>query len=73
MPAMDRPVTRGLLLIGTAVVIANAFFLVGLYGPGERIWTGSPGPLPILLVPIVGFLGSLFGLWRMWLATRGPR
>lgn len=33
----------------------------------------APGQLPIILVPVLGFLGSLFGLWRMWVAMRGPR
>jgi hypothetical protein len=61
------------MLIGTAVVIVNAFFLFGLYGPGERIWHAPPGPFPILFVPIFGFLGSVFVLWRMWRLTRGPR
>ena len=73
MPAMDRSLTRALLLIGTAAVVVNAFFLVEMYGPGEPIWLAPPGPLPILLVPFFGFLGSLFGLWRMWRVTHGPR
>jgi hypothetical protein len=75
MAGMDRPVTRALLWIGITVVVVNGFFLVTYYGPGRDgpMFAEPPGAFPIILVPILGFLGSLFGLWRMWVAMRGPR
>jgi hypothetical protein len=76
---MHRRLTRGLLSIGVGVVVLNGFFLLALYGPLAQsvgpgpMAAGTPGPFPILLVPILAFAGSLFGLWRMWAASRGPR
>ena len=51
MRAMDRPLTRGLWLIGVAVVVLNGYFLVTLYGPGARIFVTPPGPFPMLTGP----------------------
>jgi hypothetical protein len=71
MAAMDRAVARGLLLIGSGVVAVNAFALIALYGPDARLYVAPPGPFPILLVPVLAFAASVFGLWRMWQVWRG--
>jgi hypothetical protein len=75
MAAMDRPVARGLLLIGIAIVVLNAFLLVALYGPMAHrdgpMFVEPPDAFPLVLVPILGFAASLFGLWRMWRVWRG--
>jgi hypothetical protein len=72
---MDRPVARGLLLTGIAVVVLNAVALVALYGPNAHReggpFVGPPDPLQLALVPILAFAASLFGLWRMWRVWRG--
>lgn len=77
MAAMDRPVARGLLLIGIAVVVLNAFALVALYGPMAHKEGGPfvepPDVFPLVLVPILSFAASVFGLWRMWRVWRGSR
>jgi hypothetical protein len=77
MAAMDRPVARGLLLIGVAVVVLNALFLLALYGPDAHrdgpMFDTPPDAFPLLLVPILGFAASLFGLWWMWRVWRGSR
>ena len=75
MRAMNRRLTRALWLIGVAAVIVNAWFLLmyyGLYRYGPAFSAG-PDTFLIQLVPVLGFGISLFGLWRMWVATRGPR
>ena len=75
MAAMDRSVARGLLQIGTAVVVVNAVLLVVLYGPlAPRygpIFDTPPDRLQIVLLPILAFTASVFGLWRMWRVWRG--
>lgn len=70
MAAMDRVAPALLLLLGTAIVAVNAFALVALYGPDARLWVGPPGPFPIILVPILAFAASVFGLWIMWRVWR---
>ena len=74
---MDRPVATVLLLIGIAVVVLNAFLLVAFYGPGGDgpgpMFVSPPDAFAIGVVPILAFAGSLFGLWRMWVARRGSR
>ena len=70
----DRSVARGLLMIGTAVVVINGVFLFQLYGPGahqQGPMFVDPPPYPIILVMILAFAASLFGLWRMWRVWRG--
>ena len=72
---MDRPVARGLLLIGIAVVVLNACFLVVLYGPLAHrdgpMFVAPPDPFQMALAPILAFAASVFGLWRMWRVWRG--
>jgi len=74
---MDRPVARGLLLIGIAVVVLNGFFLFALYGPDAHkdgpMFAAPPDAFPVVLVPILAFAASLFGLWRMWQVSRRSR
>lgn len=74
MAAMDRRVARGLLHIGIAVVVLNAFLLVALYGPYPHrdgpLFVEPPDVFPLVLVPILAFAASLFGLWRMWRVWR---
>jgi len=74
---MDRPVARGLLLIGTAVVILNALLLVALYGPDADshgpMFVAPPDAFPLRYVGFLAFAASLFGLWRMWRVWRGSR
>ena len=77
MDQPDRPVARALLLIGAGVVILNAFFLVMLYGPRAHRdgppFAEPPAVFPLILVPILAFAASVFGLWRMWRVWRGSR
>jgi hypothetical protein len=75
MPAMNRRLTRGLWLIGVAAVLVNGWFLLTYYGPFRSgpEFAMRPEMFLILLVPVLGFVLSLFGLWRMWVAMRGPR
>jgi hypothetical protein len=67
------------VLIGTAVVVLNAVFLIVLYGPLANrdvigpMYVGALARLPIALVPVVAFVASLFGLWRMWAASPAAR
>ena len=77
MAAMDRTVARGLLMIGTAVVVMNGFFLVVLYGPFAHrdgpLFVEPPAVFPLILLPILAFAASVFGLWLMWRVWRGSR
>jgi hypothetical protein len=77
MAAMDRLGARGLLLIGIAVVVLNGYFLIVLYGPFAHrngpLFVEPPGVFPMILVPILAFAASVFGLWRMWRVWRGSR
>jgi hypothetical protein len=72
---MDRRVALGLLLIGSAVVALNGWLVFALYGPDAAgrgpMFAASTDGFPVILVPIVGFGASLFGLWRMWRLRRG--
>jgi len=64
-------------MIGTAVVVINGFFLFALYGPGAHrdgpLFVEPPDVFPLVLVPILAFAASVFGLWRMWRVWRGSR
>jgi hypothetical protein len=75
MAAMDRPMARGLLLIGIGVVVINGFFLFALYGPDAHrdgpMFVAPPDAFPVILVPILAFAASVLGLWRMWRVLRG--
>lgn len=63
--------------MGVAVVAANALLLVALYGPdagrGGPMFVAPPDAFPIMLIPILAFSASLFGLWCMWRVWRGSR
>jgi hypothetical protein len=72
--AMNRRGARGLLVIGVVVVVLNAYLLAALYGPlasrDGPMYEPPPGVFPVILVPILAFAASLFGLWRMWRVWR---
>jgi hypothetical protein len=74
MAAMNRRGARGLLVIGVVVVVLNAYLLAALYGPlasrDGPMYEPPPGVFPVILVPILAFAASLFGLWRMWRVWR---
>jgi hypothetical protein len=74
---MDRPLTGVLLLIGTVVVVLNGYLVLVLYGPGSYRGgppsVSAPDAFPLVVVPILAFAGSVFGLWRMWVAMRQGR
>lgn len=73
MMETHRTAARGLLLIGIALVVLNAFLVIVLYGPdGLRAgpFSESEGGA---FVPFLGFGASLVGLWRMWRVSRALR
>ena len=76
MPAMIGLVTNALLAIGTGVVVLNALLLVATYGPGVlshgQMFDVAPD-VSSVLVRILAFAGSLFGLRHMWVTASGSR